>query len=84
MSSHANPITACAQRNPEQVFGPNLSAELKRQGLTSRTLAKRVGCSESQISRWTRGQGTPSFSRLIAIREALGCSWDVLLGEGDS
>lgn len=45
---------------------------LKRQGITQRELARKLGCNETQIVRWT--QGFPNFTlrSLAKLSEALG------------
>lgn len=45
---------------------------LKRDGITQRELAKRIGCNETQITRWTRGFPNFTLSSLAKLSEALG------------
>ena len=45
---------------------------LKRSGITQRELAERIGCNETQISRWTRGFPNFTLSSLAKLSEALG------------
>lgn len=45
---------------------------LKRKGLSQRELAERIGCNETQITRWTRGFPNFTLSSLAKLSEALG------------
>ena len=45
---------------------------MKKKGLTQRELAKRIGCNETQITRWTRGFPNYTLSSLAKLSEALG------------
>lgn len=45
---------------------------LKRDGITQRELAARIGCNETQIVRWTRGLPNFTLSSLAKLSEALG------------
>ncbi|MCR5760324.1 MAG: helix-turn-helix transcriptional regulator [Bacteroidales bacterium] len=45
---------------------------LKRDGISQRELAKRIGCNETQITRWTRGFPNYTLSSLAKLSEALG------------
>ena len=45
---------------------------LKRDGISQRELAKRIGCNETQITRWTRGFPNFTLSSLAKLSEALG------------
>lgn len=49
-----------------------IDAILKAKGLTQRELAARIGCNESQITRWTRGFPNYTLSALARLSEALG------------
>ena len=49
-----------------------IDAILKREGLSQKELAKRVGCNETQITRWTRGFPNFTLSSLAKLSEALG------------
>ena len=51
----------------------NLLKELRKEkGLTQRTLAERIGCNETQITRWTRGFPNFTLHSLAKLSEALG------------
>ena len=45
---------------------------LKRDGISQRELARRIGCNETQISRWTKGFPNFTLSSLAKLSEALG------------
>ena len=49
-----------------------IDALLKKQGITQKELASRVGCNETQITRWTRGFPNYTLSSLAKLSEALG------------
>ena len=49
-----------------------IDAILKRDGISQRELAARIGCNETQITRWTRGFPNYTLSSLAKISEALG------------
>lgn len=44
----------------------------KEKGITQRELARRLGCNESQISRWTRGFPNYTLNTLAKLSAALG------------
>ncbi|MDE5943109.1 MAG: helix-turn-helix domain-containing protein [Clostridia bacterium] len=52
-------------------------------GLTQSDLAKQVGCSQSMIVRWERGECEPTASAILKLSVALKCSCDYLLGKSD-
>ena len=45
---------------------------LKKEGITQRDLAARIGCNETQIVRWTRGFPNFTLASLAKLSEALG------------
>jgi predicted transcriptional regulator len=49
-----------------------IDAILKRDGITQRELAKRIGCNETQITRWTKGFPNFTLNSLAKLSEALG------------
>ena len=49
-----------------------IDAILKRDNITQRELAGRIGCNETQITRWTRGFPNFTLSSLAKLSEALG------------
>ena len=49
-----------------------IDAVLKRDGITQRELAARLGCNETQITRWTRGFPNFTLSSIAKLSLALG------------
>ena len=49
-----------------------IDAILKRDGISQRELAEKIGCNETQIVRWTRGFPNFTLSSLARLSEALG------------
>ena len=49
-----------------------IHAILKRDNISQRELAERIGCNETQITRWTRGFPNFTISSLANLSEALG------------
>lgn len=45
---------------------------LKKEGISQRELAKRIGCNETQITRWIRGFPNFTLSSLAKLSQALG------------
>lgn len=45
---------------------------LKRDGISRKELAERIGCRESQITRWTRGFPNYTIEALAKLSAALG------------
>lgn len=45
---------------------------LKKEAISQRELAKRIGCNETQIIRWTRGFPNFTLSSLAKLSQALG------------
>ena len=45
---------------------------LKKEGISQRELAMRIGCNETQITRWTRGFPNFTLSSLAKLSLALG------------
>ena len=45
---------------------------LKRKGMTQRELAEKIGCNETQITRWTKGFPNYTLPSLAKLSEALG------------
>lgn len=63
---------------------PERIKELRAEkGLSTRELAKQVGCSHIAISRWERGTKKPNIDNLIALARFLKVSTDYLLGLED-
>jgi transcriptional regulator with XRE-family HTH domain len=64
-------------------FSDRLREARTKAGLTQEQLGFAVEVSKSSVSAWENGRESPSFKVLVQLREALGCSLDVLIC-GDS
>ena len=49
-------------------------------GLSQAQLAKKIGCSQSMIVRWEKGECEPTASNIVKLAAAFDCSTDYLLG----
>ncbi len=49
--------------------------------MTQSELAKLVGCSQSMVVRWEKGECEPTASAIVSLSEAFDCSCDYLLGK---
>lgn len=87
--SQATPATATHPSNPSKgstedglgaSVGQNVRAERKRQGISVRQLAKRLGVSASFISQFELGQSKAAVNTLFSIATELNLSLDELLG----
>jgi transcriptional regulator with XRE-family HTH domain len=61
-------------------FSERLKAVAKARGVSMAKLAKDSGISRSALSNFTAGTRRPSYKVMVKLRNALGCSWDELLG----
>lgn len=60
----------------------NRIKELRKEcGMTQSELAKLVGCSQSMVVRWEKGECEPTASAIVSLSEAFDCSCDYLLGK---
>lgn len=58
--------------------------ELRRESeLTQSKLAEKVGCNQSMVARWEKGECEPTATAILKLSEAFGCSTDYLLGKSD-
>ncbi len=64
----------------DNTFGQRLLGILKKQGITQKEFAKRVGTTESSISRYISGSRKPGSDTLVNIAVALRTTSDYLLG----
>lgn len=62
-------------------FGLRLHGLITRRYKTVKDFAKRSGIHYSSLEGYVNGRHEPSLGKLVAIREALGCTWDEMLGE---
>jgi transcriptional regulator with XRE-family HTH domain len=65
-------------------FADWLVAELRQRGWTRRDFAERIGVSPAAVTRWTRGQRSPSPSSLTTISAVLQVAPPVLIGARES
>lgn len=65
-------------------IGPRIRSARQSRGLSVRELAKRVGCSPSNISAIERGITRPSISSLTAVVTQLGITMESLFGDDDA
>ncbi len=64
-------------------FGARLTAAREERGLSQKQLAAKLRINVSTLSRHERGEASPRFDELLALRAALGVSLDFLMtGEG--
>lgn len=53
----------------------------KENNLTQKQLAEKVGCNQSMIARWEKGDCEPTAGAILKLAEVFGCSTDYLLGK---
>lgn len=63
----------------ESLFGKNLKKIRQSQQLTQEELSQKVGVHANHISRYERGDSSPTAETLIAFADALGVSIDELV-----
>ena len=51
--------------------------------LTQMELAEKVGCNQSMIARWEKGECEPTATAILKLSETLNCTSDFLLGKTD-
>ena len=64
----------------ENEFGTRLYAAMRRQKMTAKELANKLGRHPNALGMWTRGERRPSYWNLIEISRALDVSIDYLCG----
>lgn len=64
-------------------FGARLRSLMDGRGMTVRDVSDSAGVSTNTVASALRGDRYPTLWTLIRLRDALGCSWDDLLG-GDT
>ena len=67
-------VSPCVRREMDwsRAIIDKIDAILKRDGISQRELAKRIGCNETQVTRWTKGFPNYTLSSLAKLSEALG------------
>lgn len=63
-------------------FQRNLKLLMLDRQMTQQQLAELIGTSQGDVSRWANGYNSPTLTKLERIRDAFGCSWDELVGDG--
>ena len=65
----------------EYTFVHNKIAELRKEkGLSQRTLAKEIGTSQANLSRWEQGLNEPSVIECWKIADYFGVTLDLICG----
>ena len=62
-------------------FARNLRRAMAERGVSAKALAMDTGISRSTIDYLLSGRRSPTHSTARRIRDALGCTWDELLGD---
>ena len=62
-------------------FGTRLLALLSSRGMSQIDLCRRAGIARSTVGNYATGKAQPTLTTLRLMREALGCTWEELLGE---
>lgn len=58
--------------------------ELRREKrLSQAQLSFKIGCSQSMIARWEKGECEPTATNIVKLAAAFDCSADYLLGISD-
>ena len=65
--------------SPVMLFYEKLELALKQRGINPASLARRTKISESAISRYLKGDRTPSVKALISIADVLGISYEDIM-----
>lgn len=69
-----------SEKEMKAIFAKRLSDLLRKRNMTQRELADRVGCTESAMSRYIRGERTPRISVVVRIALETDITSDYLLG----
>ena len=67
----------------KQIFSERLRSLRNSKGLSQKTVAEAMGITETGYQNYEVGRRLPTFEKLIAICDTLGCSADYLLGRTD-
>lgn len=60
-------------------MGEQIKRLREERGMTQSLLAKKLSCEQATISMWERGKRTPDYFSIVALKRALGCSWEELM-----
>jgi transcriptional regulator with XRE-family HTH domain len=67
----------------KKLFSDRLRSLRNSKGLSQKVLAEAMGITEAGYQNYEVGRRLPTFEKLLAICNALGCSADYLLGRTD-
>ena len=67
----------------DTILGKNIRRMIEANGMTQRSFADEIEVSEVSMSRYIRGERTPSASMLRKIAEGLGTTTDALLSNDE-
>ena len=62
-------------------FGENLKKYRKKEGLTQRELAEKLGYTEKSVSKWESMQSIPDLDKILLLAQVFAVSTDYLLKE---
>lgn len=65
-------MTSQAAKGPGTILATNIKVARAGKGWTQRELAAKLGTDQLAVSRWERGENSPSDSNLMRLCEALG------------
>ena len=65
------------------IFAERLSEQIKKQNLSIRQLAKRMGMTPTTIFRYAKGQRVPRANEILKASDVLGVTCDYLVGLSD-
>ena len=69
---------------PIHLFAEAVTRLRKNQKMSRNSFAKECGCSPNSIRSWEEETASPSLNHIWAISEAMGVSFDVVLGKDTS
>jgi transcriptional regulator with XRE-family HTH domain len=71
-----------AKQRPAAVgFAMRLTSLMRSRGMSQTKLAETIGSTQSVVSRLCNAYAVPRVDTVAKMRDALGCSWDELLGD---
>lgn len=62
-------------------FGENLRRLLQERGITQSEMGRRMYVTQAAVGEYLVSKGGPTVATLRRIRDAIGCTWEDLLGE---
>lgn len=61
------------------MIAERIKEKRKAAGLTQKELAEKLKVDQAHISKWERGENTPSIEKLVQISDILKCTVDELV-----